>query len=119
MTAERTAVERAVARWRAVRPRLRLDGATAIVVDDGIATGASVRAALAVARAHRADRLVVATPVAPADVVAARRADVDGVVVAAVPDDFVAVGPWYRDFRAVDDDEVTALLAAAAQVSDS
>jgi len=105
---------RELARRRAVylkgRPPLALAGKTAIVVDDGIATGTTVRAALAALRRRRPARLVLAVPVAPRDTVAALRAEVDDLVCLHQPAWFHAVGAHYVDFRQVDDDEVVAAL---------
>jgi len=105
---------RELARRRTVylkgRPPLALAGKTAIVVDDGIATGTTVRAALAALRHRRPARLVLAVPVAPRDAVAALRAEVDDLVCLQQPAWFNAVGSHYVDFRQVDDDEVVAAL---------
>lgn len=87
---------------------------TAIVVDDGIATGTTVRAALKALRARHPARLVLAVPVAPADTLEALRGEVDQVVCLAQPEPFHAVGLHYVDFHQVDDDEVIAALDAAA-----
>lgn len=95
---------------RAVRPRVALTGRTAVLVDDGIATGATMRAAVQVARAHGARRVVVAAPVAPPDAIDAFAPLVDDVVLLEQPTDFMAVGAWYRDFEAVPDHEVISLL---------
>ena len=99
--------------YRGDRPPLDLSGRTAVLVDDGIATGATTRVALQAVRRRRPAGVVVAVPVAPATVVTALRADADDVVCAVTPHDFRAVGQVYADFRQVDDDEVRAALAAA------
>ena len=94
-----------------------VEGRTVIVVDDGIATGATVKAALrGLARNHPA-RLVLAVPVAPADSLDELSAECDEVVCLATPDPFYAVGPHYRDFRQTEDAEVVRLLAEARQWS--
>src|SRR5438552_5671314 len=94
-----------------------VEGRTIIVVDDGIATGATVKAALrGLARNHPA-RLVLAVPVAPAESLAELSAECDEVVCLATPDPFYAVGPHYRDFRQTEDAEVVRLLAEARQWS--
>lgn len=88
--------------------------ATAIVVDDGIATGATARAALKALRHRHPRRIVLAVPIAPADTLMALRSEVDDVVCLATPEPFHAVGQFYVDFRQVDDREVVRLLALAA-----
>jgi putative phosphoribosyl transferase len=93
------------------RERVPLDGRTLIVVDDGIATGASVRAALAALRRRNPRRLVLAVPVAPADTIAALRPQVDDVVCLTMPEPFLAIGLHYRDFRQLSDEDVMAALA--------
>jgi putative phosphoribosyl transferase len=84
---------------------------TAIVVDDGIATGGSMRAALRMVRRSAPSRLVMAVPVAPPETLAELAPDADDVVCLVTPPDFVAVGRYYWDFRQTTDDEVVALLA--------
>ncbi len=92
-----------------------LEGCTAIVVDDGVATGTTMRAALqALRRRHPAQR-VLAVPVAPGDALRDLADEADRVVCLAEPRPFDAVGRHYADFHQLDDDEVVALLAAAAQ----
>ncbi len=91
-----------------------VDGRTAVVVDDGIATGATVKAALAVLRRQGPARIVLAVPVAPAEVLAEMRRLADDVVCLEVPAPFRAVGLSYRSFPQTPDAEVVALLAAAA-----
>ncbi len=95
------------------RAPLALAGATAIVVDDGIATGTTVRAALKALRRRHPARLVLAVPVAPHETVAALRSEVDDLVCLAEPDPFRAIGLHYEDFHQVSDDEVLAALDAA------
>jgi putative phosphoribosyl transferase len=115
---ERVQLERSLDTIRRARPRHDMAGRSAIIVDDGIATGATVRAAIDVARAHGAARVVVATPVAPADVVTALGALADEVVCLESPHPFGSVGRWYRDFAAVNDAEVAELLAGAIHRDD-
>ena len=108
---ERAGLEDRVRRLRSGREPLDLTGRTALLVDDGIATGATVRVACRVARERGANRVVVAAPVAPTgvrDVLV----EADEVVVLRTPDPFAAVGNWYRDFTAVSDREVAALLGS-------
>jgi predicted phosphoribosyltransferase len=111
---ERAALEERVRRYRGTRPRESLDGRTAIVIDDGIATGSTARAACESARRAGAARVVMATPVAPLDAFAVLADVTDDVVVVESPSPFGAVGRWYRKFDATTDDEVVALLAEAA-----
>ena len=91
---------------------LPVDNCTAIVVDDGIATGTSMRAALKALRRRKPAALVMAVPVAPPDTIEALRREVDRVVCLAQPEPFYAVGAHYDDFHQVEDDEVMATLAA-------
>jgi putative phosphoribosyl transferase len=95
------------------RPRVPLEGRSLIVVDDGIATGASIRAALAGLRRRKPRKLVLAVPVAPADTIEALRTEVDEVVCLVSPEPFYAIGLHYRDFHQVPDEEVVALLSEA------
>ncbi|MEP7202288.1 MAG: phosphoribosyltransferase family protein [Ilumatobacteraceae bacterium] len=111
---ERAELDRRLAYVRAIRPREPLVGCSAVIVDDGIATGATIRAAIGVARAHGAREVTVATPVAPADVVVMLRSEADRVVCLAQPDPFGSVGRWYRHFDAVTDREVVAVLSTAS-----
>lgn len=93
------------------RPRAAIEGATVIVVDDGIATGATVRAALKALRRGKPDRLVLAVPVAPPDTVRKLRAEVDEIVCLQTPDPFYAIGVFYHDFTQMSDEDVVAILA--------
>ena len=107
-------LERRRLRYCGARARVAVAGRTAIVIDDGIATGATMRAALrSVRKAHPA-RLVLAVPVAPPEVIATLRAEVDEAVCLAAPDLFGAVGRFYLSFPQLDDAEVVALLNDAA-----
>lgn len=111
---EQAELESRSAWLRAGRERIPLRGSTALIVDDGIATGATARAACQVARANGADRVVLAAPVAASDV-QERLSDVaDEVICLQTPVDFYGVGQWYQDFSQVSDDEVIALLGHAA-----
>jgi putative phosphoribosyl transferase len=98
-------------RYRAERPPLTLDGRVALLVDDGLATGASARAAVAVARSLGASRVVVAVPVGAAEAVAQLATEADEMVCPWQPADFGAVSRFYDDFGQVTDAEVVALLA--------
>lgn len=106
-------VERRVARYRRGTPPVRLKGRTAILVDDGLATGFTAGAAVGVVRQLEAARVVIAVPVAPRQAVASLKEVADEVIALQTPPDFMAVGQWYRDFTQVSDEEVSALLAAA------
>jgi putative phosphoribosyl transferase len=107
---ERVEIERRRERYRAGRPMLDVRGRTVVIVDDGLATGATARAAVAVVRAHGAARVVVAVPVAAPDSLRLLARDADEVVALAAPPSFQAVGAWYDDFRQVTDAEAVALL---------
>ncbi|MBW4030976.1 MAG: phosphoribosyltransferase [Acidobacteria bacterium] len=112
--AERQALNAAVARFRRGRSPLVLTGKVAVIVDDGLATGSTARAACHVARQRGAATIVVAVPVAPAEVVASF-SEADQVIAAATPEPFSAVGYHYRDFRPTSDEEVVTALDAAAR----
>jgi putative phosphoribosyl transferase len=111
---EREELETRVRRWRGGRGPVPLRGRTAVIVDDGIATGSTARAAAAVARARGARDVVLGVPVAPPDVAAALTADFDDVVCVETPWSLGAVGQWYRDFSPTSDDEVARILEARA-----
>lgn len=113
--AEEAQLVRQAAKFRAGRPRARIDGRTVIVVDDGIATGATAAAACQVVRAMGAARVVLAAPVGSPDAVAWLRTEADEVVCLSTPSGFSAVGQWYRDFSQTPDEEVVSLLAHTTQ----
>jgi putative phosphoribosyl transferase len=108
---ERAEVEERAARLRGGRPAIPLRGRTAVIVDDGLATGGTARAAVRVARERGAARVILAVPVAPPETVAALRRDADDVVAVETPEPFFAIGGWYSDFSPTSDDEVIELLA--------
>lgn len=108
-------IARRRALWHGARPMLSLAGKTVLVVDDGIATGASLRAALDWLRAQGAERLIVAIPVAPREILPLLAGQATSVICLATPSPFYAVSAHYADFRQVSDAEVTAALAAAAR----
>jgi putative phosphoribosyl transferase len=113
---ERAELQRRERRYRGDRPLPALRGRTVILVDDGLATGASMRAAIRAVRQQHPARVVAAAPVgAPATCTELAR-DADEVVCASMPEPFHAVGQWYDDFAQTTDDEVEALLRAAAVV---
>jgi len=96
------------------RAPVPIAGREVVLVDDGIATGSSVKAALKALRASGASRVVLAVPVAPKSAVKSLRDEVDELVCLASPDNFRAVGLYYSDFRQTTDDEVVGLLRGAA-----
>ena len=111
---ERAQVDARAARYRVRRPREPLAGRTAVVVDDGIATGSTARAACQVARAHGAARVVLAVPVAPRGWGEWIAGAADELVCVDTPRDFYAIGQFYADFSQTTDDEVIACLDRAA-----
>jgi len=110
---EEAELVRRARRYREGRPRLNLQGRLAIIVDDGIATGSTARAACRVARAHGAARVVLAVPVAPKATVLALQDECDDLFSVASPESFSAVGEWYDDFSPTSDAEVVELLRNA------
>lgn len=108
---EQAELERRERLYRAGRPPLELTGRTAVIVDDGLATGATARAAVAVARQLGARRVVVAVPVGAQEALAMLSAEADEVVYDQQPAAFGAVSQYYEDFREVSDGEVTELLS--------
>ncbi|MFI2648857.1 phosphoribosyltransferase [Micromonospora fulviviridis] len=111
---EQTELDRRERLYRGGRPQLDLTGRTAVIVDDGLATGATARAAVQVARHLGAARVVVAVPVGSDQAYEMLAAEADQVVCAQIPPDFAAVGAYYDDFHEVSDDEVTQALTATA-----
>ena len=103
-------IERRRQRYIKDRPRAGIADRTAIVIDDGIATGATMKAALRAVRKRGAREVVLAVPVAPIDAIEDLRDEVDAVVCLETPDVFGAIGYFYDDFRQVSDDEVIAIL---------
>jgi putative phosphoribosyl transferase len=103
-------IERRRALYRPDRPPLEAEARTAIVVDDGIATGGTMKAVLTALRELRPKRLVLAVPIAPADSLAELAPFADEVVALATPQPFYAVGAYYRDFTQTTDEEVIGLL---------
>ncbi len=114
---ERAELERRERAYRAGREPLAVKGRVAIVVDDGLATGATMRAALLALRERAARTLVVAVPVASGETCRELRDIADEVVCARAPEPFVAVGVWYRKFGQVSDEQVRGLLDDAARVA--
>jgi putative phosphoribosyl transferase len=112
---ERAELRRRAELFRRGRPRVPLDEKVAVIVDDGIATGSTIKAACRVARSLGAVRVVAAAPVAPMDAVERLAEDADEVVIVEQPASFYAIGQFYYDFNQTTDDEVTYLLGRAAK----
>jgi putative phosphoribosyl transferase len=108
--AERRELERRERLYRGGRPAPSLAGKTVLLIDDGLATGSTMRAAIASAREHEPTEVIVGVPVAPAEACEDLTAVADEVVCRRTPVPFEAVGLWYQDFAAVSDDDVRALL---------
>lgn len=113
---EKAELERRERMYREDRPATRIEGRSAILVDDGLATGASMLAASRALRPQGASRIIVAVPVAASKTCEDFRKEVDDVVCTATPHPFGAVGSWYEDFAQVTDDEVRKYLEMAAQM---
>ena len=107
-------IERRRRAYLSGRPPVAAAGRSVIIVDDGVATGASMRAALTAIRRREPKEIILAVPVAPSETIAALRPLVDHLVCLAMPDPFGSIGAFYTDFHQLSDAEVTGLLAAAA-----
>lgn len=101
--------------YRNHRPQLNLKGLTVILVDDGLATGATMRAAALALQKQHPKKLVIAVPVASQDACDMLRSEADEIICGEIPSPFYAVGAWYQDFSQTTDDEVRQLLAASEQ----
>lgn len=108
-----TEIERRMAVYRGDRPPPQIEGRTVILVDDGVATGSTVRASLQALRKHKPARLILAVPVGPPQTIEALRSLADDVVVLATPEPFWAVGRFYQSFEQMTDEQVVQLLQAA------
>ena len=106
-------IERRRKTYLAGRPRVDIQHRTTIIVDDGIATGATVRAAILAIRALGPKKIVLAVPVAPRDTIAALKSEVDEVICLEAYDNFTAISPYYLDFRQIEDEEMHELLSRA------
>ena len=113
IVAELRELERRETAYRGSRDPPDLAGKTVIIIDDGLATGATMRAAAEAVRRHQPSRIVVAVPVASAQTCGELRGEVDEVVCLVTPEPFHAVGLWYDDFSPTGDEEVRALLTRA------
>lgn len=111
--AERRELERRARQYRGDRPLPDIASRTVILVDDGLATGSSMRVAVAALRQEHPSRIVVAVPIAPPETCDALRREADEVVCAVTPEPFYAVGVWYDDFRQTTDEEVHDLMERA------
>lgn len=112
---EQRELERRERAYRGARPYPSLQGRRVILIDDGIATGATMAAAIAAVRSRGPFEVIVAVPVAPPDVVSRLRSSADQVFALLTPEPFYAIGPWYRDFSQTEDEEVQVLLSLAWQ----
>jgi putative phosphoribosyl transferase len=108
---ERAEIERRLERYRSARPALDVHGRRVLVVDDGVATGATMLVALRALRAQQPALLVMGAPVCPTSTLERLDSQADTVIVLATPEPFGAVGTWYEDFHQMTDDEVTTLLS--------
>jgi putative phosphoribosyl transferase len=113
---EQQELERRERLYRGDRPPVQIEGRIVILVDDGLATGSTMRAAVAAIRKQNPQRIVVAVPVAAPDTCDEFRAEVDEVICASTPEPFRAVGLWYDNFDQTSDEEVHALLDAARKI---
>jgi putative phosphoribosyl transferase len=103
--------------YRGDQVRPEIQGKTIILVDDGVATGATMRAAVSLLRTQNPGRIVIALPVAPAEIIDLLRREADEVICLHCPEPFLAIGYWYQDFTQVSDHEVRDILARARQAS--
>jgi putative phosphoribosyl transferase len=101
--------------YRGDRPAVDVHDRTVILVDDGLATGASMRAAVAGVRTQRPARIVIAVPTAAPETCNALESEVDEIVCTMTPEPFLGVGRWYEDFSQVTDEQVRALLEEATR----
>lgn len=116
---EQRELERREQTYRDERPPPQIEGRIVILVDDGLATGASMRAAVLALREQKPAKIVIAVPTAARETCDAFLDEVDEVICAVTPEPFYAVGLWYRDFSQTSDDEVRDLLSRAAQTQEA
>jgi putative phosphoribosyl transferase len=112
---EEQEIERREAAYRGDRPPLDVNGLTVILVDDGLATGATMRAAVAALRKQNPRQIIIAVPTASPDTCDEFRASVDAIFCGITPTPFYAVGAWYEDFSQTTDGEVRELLKVASE----
>jgi predicted phosphoribosyltransferase len=112
---ERIELERRERAYRAQRPPLDVRGRTVVLIDDGLATGSTMKAAVEAVRALAPHRIIVAVPVGSPETCREFAAVADDIICARAPEHFAAVGQWYDDFRQTTDEEVRELLAAASE----
>jgi predicted phosphoribosyltransferase len=110
---ERHELERREREFRSQRPPLDVGGRTVVLIDDGLATGSTMKAAVEAVRSLRPTRIIVAVPVGSPDTCREFAAIADDIICARAPEHFAAVGQWYDDFRQTTDEEVRELLQAA------
>lgn len=103
--------------YRGNRQPIVVEGKTIILVDDGVATGSTMRVAITALREQRAGKIIVATPVAPPTVRWEMEALVEDFVSVLLPGDFLGVGQWYDDFTQTDDDTVYELLSKGGKIT--
>jgi putative phosphoribosyl transferase len=108
-------IERRRARYLGARTPVELSGRTAIVIDDGLATGATMRAALRALRKREPRKIVLAVPVAPSDTLEGMRGDADEIVCLEAYEFFGAIGAYYADFSQVSDEEMISILASHSE----
>ena len=111
---ERHELERRERAFRSQRPPLDVGGRTVVLIDDGLATGSTMKAAVEAVRSLRPARIIVAVPVGSPDTCREFAAIADDIICARAPEHFAAVGQWYDDFRQTTDEEVRELLQTAA-----
>jgi len=119
LTREEAEMKRREQVFREGTPAVRPEGRTAVIADDGLATGSTMLAAARYARTLKPAKIIVAVPVGSREACALLRAEVDEVVCLSVPELFFAVGEWYRDFEQVTDEEVRHLLAKSRKQLES
>jgi putative phosphoribosyl transferase len=110
---EKRELERREQAYRGDRPRPDITRKCVVLVDDGVATGATMRAAIGALRQQNPARVIVAVPVAPPDTVEMLRSEADEVICLATPEPFIAISKWYADFAQVSDEDVKQLLGKA------
>ncbi|MEX2353346.1 MAG: phosphoribosyltransferase [Gammaproteobacteria bacterium] len=115
---KRVEVDERVKKFRSGAAAIRVKDKTVILVDDGLATGATALTAIHVLKKREAARIILAVPVCPASTVATFEAEVDKFVVLSTPEDFYAVGQWYINFDQVSDDQVQGYLQQAGEDAD-